>query len=127
MKPIRFVLFAGIGAVILGGLSCLALDFLNKSELVLPALSILLWVLILTSGSYAWIFPSLSGTGPAFMNRVLGVTMLRLLLGIGIVFLLLFLFPNGILPLVILFFFYYSAGLAFEIFQLLRNLRDISK
>jgi len=127
MKPIRFVVFASLGALLIAIFSALALDFLHKSELILPSLSILFWVLLLTSGSYTWIFPSLSGSGPAFMNRVLGVTMLRLLLGIALVFVLLYFFPSGILTLVVLFFFYYSAGLAFEIFQLLRNLRDISK
>lgn len=127
MKPAKFSLFLLLGALVSAGITRPILDMTDRSALFVPASGLLLWVLILTSASYIWLFGSLSGSGPAFMNRILGVTMLRLLLSIGLVFLLWFLYPDQVVPLVILFFFYYSAALAFEIFQLLRNLRDISK
>lgn len=127
MKPARFSLFLLLGALVSAGISSLVLEMTGRAFLFLPASGLLLWVLMLTSASYLWLFSSLSGSGPAFMNRILGVTMLRLMLSIGLVFLLWFLYPDQVVPLVILFFFYYSAALAFEIFQLLRNLRDISK
>jgi hypothetical protein len=127
MKPLRFALFAGIGTLFISGISSYVLQLLSRELLILPALSIAFWVFLLTAASYAWVFPSLRSPGAAFMNRVLGITMLRLLLGIALVLLLLFLYPDAVLTLVLVFFFYYSAGLAFEIFQLLRNLHDISK
>lgn len=127
MKPAKFSLFLLLGALVSAGISRLVLDMTGRTALFLPASGLLVWVLILTSASYIWLLGSLNGSGPAFMNRILGVTMLRLLLSIGLVFLLWFIYPDQVVSLVILFLFYYSAAHAFEIFQLLRNLRDISK
>jgi hypothetical protein len=127
MKPIRFAFFSGIGTLLIAGLSSYILQLLSREMLIIPSIGMLFWVFILTAASYTWVYPFLKAPGAAFMNRVLGITMLRLLLGIALVLLLLFLYPDAVLTLVLLFFFYYSAGLAFEIFQLLRNLRDISK
>jgi hypothetical protein len=127
MKPIQFAFYSGIGTLLIAGLSSYILQLVSLEKLILPSIGMLFWVFILTAASYTWVYPSLNAPGAAFMNRVLGITMLRLLLGIALVLLLLFLYPDAVLTLVLLFFFYYSAGLAFEIFQLLRNLRDISK
>jgi hypothetical protein len=127
VKPGKFT------AVVLGGilgaglLTFFFLPAFQLTHLLGPVLGLLAWVGLLTIAGYSWVYPSLKESGHAFTNRILALTMLRLFLGIALVFLLYFLFPEEIIPLVVLFFFYYSAGLAFEIFQLLRNLRDISK
>jgi hypothetical protein len=129
MSPVAFSgrLFAG--ALLVGILVLYPLYILNGSDvhLTLYAGGLLLWACLLTSASYAFIFPSLTEPGGAFMNRLLAVTMLRLLLSIGLVLGLWFLVPTQVIMLVVLYFFFYASGLTFEIVVLLRNLRKISK
>jgi hypothetical protein len=115
------------GAVGVGAGTALLLPVFHQESILGPAMGVLIWVCLVTILGYAWVFPALKETGYAFTNRIMSITLLRLFMGIALIFVLYYLFPKDIIPLVVLFFFYYSAGLAFEIFQLLCNLRDISK
>ena len=127
MKPGKFTALVIGGGAGIGVLTAFLLPVFHQEIILWPSIGVLIWVCLLTILGYSWVFPSLKESGHAFTNRILALTMLRLLLGSALVFVLYFLFPEEIIPLVVLFFFYYSSGLAFEIFQLLRNLRDISK
>jgi|GEM_PF-5570820 len=129
MSPIAFSGRLCAGAAVAGVLVLYPLYMTSESNVQLTAFAagLLVWACLLTSASYAFIFPSLTEPGGAFMNRLLAVTMLRLLVSIGLVFALWFLMPAHVIVLVILYFFFYASGLTFEIVVLLRNLRKISK
>jgi hypothetical protein len=129
MSPIAFSGRLCAGAAVAGVLVLYPLYAFTESNLQLTGFAavLLMWACLLTSASYAFIFPSLTEPGGAFMNRLLAVTMLRLLVSIGLVLALWFLIPAHVIVLVILYFFFYASGLTFEIVVLLRNLRKISK
>lgn len=129
MSPLAFSGRLLLGAGIVGVVVLYPLFVYMASDWVLTlyAGGLLFWAVLLTSASYAFIFPSLSEPGGAFMNRLLAVTMLRLLLSIGLVLGLWFMYPSRVILLVVIYFFFYASGLTFEIVVLLRNLRKISK
>lgn len=127
MKPQKFIGWLAAGAAVIAALTLWPLFTYGGNMILQGAVFLLAWTFTLTSLSYAVIYPSLNASGPAFMNRILGITMLRLLLSIFLVFALWFLVPEQVIVLVVVYFFYYVSGLTFEILVLLRNLRRISK
>jgi len=127
MKPKSFILFLFAGAILMALLCFWPLYTYSGIQMAKISTVLILWTSFLTSLSYTLIFPSLKASGIVFMNRLLLITMLRLLVSIALVLVLWFLFPEQVFALVILYFFYYVCGLTFEILVLLRNLRKISK